>query len=330
MSSFDLCRWFKCQQPIGKPETFYKYVHQALKIQESKMPDFTSIDMDNPRPNDKTWHYPYAFTKMQKFLHDNEETLALQPEQIRALNLELEQQGNFDAALATVATTLSKKIIEGDYWHHENYRPNTLGGFTGVPYHGPDGKLKFYNFVQAISGGMQNMFSTVLGLARIIPDKLLRESKIKFRDFDEFRAKVSELTRANVSLLLGFAKLELNLFFKLLNLQGNHREQIFQPFYNFDSRSFVLDDENNPQKLLPLKSLAIRLIKAIRRKPVVLRYGDQAPIDLKLSAPGCPAVYVRTRDAKRNMVEVFNDLVCDVLDQTVFAQLDKWFTLPNR
>jgi len=52
-------------------------------------------------------------------------------------------------------------------------------------------------------------------------------------------------------------------------------------------------------------------------------------MDIENSFPaiGCPAIYIRTKDGKKNMIEFYSDLICDVLDQTIFENLDKWFQL---
>jgi hypothetical protein len=194
----------------------------------------------------------------------------------------------------------------------------------------PEGQELDFPYATSIVGGFQNAFALILGFARIIPEKLLNHSKNKFKDFDEFKETVKQITRKNIKLILGFSKLEMGLFFKLLGILGdNHTQRKLHYFYDINSDYFDFDKKTKPKQLLPFKSLSNNLIEQTQTKPTALAYGTCQEIEKSFPAIGCPAIYIRTQDGKKNMIEFYHDLICDVLDKTLFENLDKWFQLKS-
>ena len=191
-----------------------------------------------------------------------------------------------------------------------------------------NGRRRNNNFAENIVGGFLNAFALILGLAKIIPRKLLEQSTRKFKDFNDFKETVKKITRKNIKIILGFSKLELSLFFKLLGILGdNHIDYKLNYVYDIDPAYFDFDKISNPTQLLPLKSLSRTLIDGANSDGTMSAYGHTFKIDNSMPVLGCPAIYIRTKDGKKDMIEFYSDLICDVLDQTIFENLDKWFQL---
>jgi hypothetical protein len=174
------------------------------------------------------------------------------------------------------------------------------------------------------------MFATSLSMARITPNLILEKASKSFSNMESFILRVKEVGRKNVDFLIGFAKLDISFLFKFLNLMGdnNHRERKNYDFYDFDQKYFTLDNSQAPTRILPYRKLATDLIKAMRRDPSYTHYGSKREIDINnIHSYGCPAIFVRTKDGKQNMIEYTTDIVNNLLNRTVFNNLDKWIRL---
>lgn len=266
---------------------------------------------------------------MEEFFHACEKTTKIDQKSIDDFNMSIQGSlESWDKAFIDLNKLLNKELVVKGYARYVASIQNSQDSGGVLQLKSSDGKELEFPYATSIVGGFQNAFALILGFARIVPEKLLNHPKNKFKDFNEFKETVKKITRKNIKLILGFSKLEMGLFFKLLGILGdNHTQRKLHHFYDINSDYFDFDKKKNPTQLLPLKSLSNDLIEQTKATPSALAYGTSQDIENSFPAIGCPAIYIRTKDRKKNMIEFYHDLICDVLDQTIFENLDKWFQL---
>jgi len=268
---------------------------------------------------------------MKEFFRACEKTTQIDNESISNFNQGMQSSTkSWDEALVELYQLLYKGLIKEGFAKYvaSIQNPRDSGGVLQLK--SSDGQELEFPYATSIVGGFQNAFALILGFARIVPEKLLNHSRKKFKDFNDFKETVKQITRKNINLILGFSKLEMGLFFKLLGiLGGNHTQQKLHYFYDINSDYFDFDKKKNPTQLLPFKSLSNDLIEQTKANPSALAYGTNQDIEKSFPAIGCPAIYIRTQDGMKNMIEFYHELICDVLDKTIFENLDKWFNIES-
>ena len=322
---------FSCYKTIDKPQQFHRYVHGPLKVTEKRF-DRDAVLPEKPDPSDKGWRILFSFKKLQEFFNAKQDSLEFSKAETIAINKETSKASSLDEALKIIAASLEKKFILDGYFEFSDYNPlknMPLGAALGLAYE-HDGKPQFFNYYTVIAGGIKNMFATTLSLARITPELIKTKAKTSFSDMKSFIERVKSVSKKNIDLLIGFSQLDISLLFKYLNIVGanNHKERRNYDFYDFDQKYFTVDNAKNPSKILPYKKLAIDLIKSMRKDPSYANYGHNQAVNLsKIESYGCPAIFVRTKDGKQNIIEFTHDVVNDLLNKTVFNNLDKWVKL---
>lgn len=319
------------RQLIRKPQSFYRTVHEQLGFQEKGPRVLRDTDIQCPILYDKEWDFGAKFKKMEEFFRACENTTQIDQKSIDNFNMSIqESQESLDRAFIDLNRLLNHELVTKGYAKYvaSIQNPRDSGGVLQLQ--SSDGQELEFPYATSIVGGFQNAFALILGFARIIPEKLLNHSRKKFKDFNDFKETVKQITRKNIYLILGFSKLEMGLFFKLLNILGdNHRQRKLHHFYDINSDYFDFDKKKNPTQLLPFKSLSNDLIEQTRTNPSALAYGTNQDIEKSFPAISCPAIYIRTQDGTKNMIEFYHELICDVLDKTIFENLDKWFQLKS-
>lgn len=322
---------FSCCKTIDKPQQFHRYVHVPLNVREKRFDKDAALP-EKPDPSDKGWRILFSFKELQGFFNEREDTLKFSEDETNAINKETSKASSLDEALRIVSASLEKKFIHDGYFDFSDYnvlRDMPGGAGLGLVYK-RDGKDQFFNYYSVIAGGIKNMFATTLSLARITPELIKTKAKASFSDMKTFIDRVKTVAKKNIDLLIGFSKLDISLLFKFLNIIGknNHQEKRNYDFYDFDQKYFTLDDVKNPSQILSYKKLAIDLIKSMKKDPSYCSYGHRQAVEpSKIESYGCPAIFVRTKDGKQNIIEFTNDVVNDLLDKTVFNNLDKWVKL---
>jgi hypothetical protein len=315
----------RARQLIRNPQTFYKAVHRALGFKEQAPNVLRSTK--NLLLNSKIGIFALKLQKMEDFFHKCEDTITIHKTSIANFN-SASSGYSWDIVFSKLGELLDQQLIIENYEKFIRTITNSThsdGLHTSVD---ANGRRRNNNFAENIVGGFLNAFALILGLAKIIPRKLLEQSTRKFKDFNDFKETVKKITRKNIKIILGFSKLELSLFFKLLGILGdNHIDYKLNYVYDIDPAYFDFDKISNPTQLLPLKSLSRTLIDGANSDGTMSAYGHTFKIDNSMPVLGCPAIYIRTKDGKKNMIEFYSDLICDVLDQTIFENLDKWFQL---
>ncbi len=322
---------FNCYKTIDKPQQFHYYVHKPLNVTEH------SFDKDAPlpeviNPSNKAWRILFSFKELQKFFHAKEETLKFSQKETKAINKETRKAASLDDALKIVAESLEKKFIQDGYFDYSGYdQLRNLPGGAGLGLiYDKDGETKFFNYYTIIAGGIKNMFATTLSLARITPGLVAKKAKRSFSDMEGFISRVKKVAKKNIDILMGFSKLDISFLFRFFNILGedNHKEMRNYDFYDFNKKYFTVDDANNPTRILPYRALATDLIKSMKKDPSYTSYGHKHTVDLdNIHSYGCQAIFVRTKDGKQNMIEYTAEIVHDLLDKTVFNNLDKWISL---
>jgi len=251
----------RARQLIRNPQTFYRAVHRAL--------GFTEVSPKVLRPtqeilpNTKIGNFALKLKNMEDFFHQCEDTIKIDKNSIHDFN-SASSKSNFtwDKVFSELGSLLNRKLIF-DIYENQFLGINTNSQKpAGIHFFVDEYNQKRYiDFGANIVGGFQNAFALILGLAKIIPRKLLEQSKRTFNDINEFKDTVKKITRENIKIILGFSKLEMSLFFKLLGILGdNHNEFKLHYAYEIDPAYFDFDKIKHPTRLLPLKSLSKTLI----------------------------------------------------------------------
>jgi hypothetical protein len=202
---------------ITKPQTFYKTVHKQLGFKEQSPHVLRNTDIQSPILHDKGWDFGAKFKKMEEFFHACEKTPQIDNESISNFNKGMQNSvTSWDDALVGLNKLLYKGLIKEGYAKYVASIQSEQESAGVLRLTSPEGQELDFPYAPSIVGGFQNAFALILGFARIIPEKLLNHSQKKFKDFDEFKETVKQITRKNINLILGFSKLEMGLFLSFL------------------------------------------------------------------------------------------------------------------